>query len=237
MSMMGEMIGSIAHQWKQPISIISMSNNLLKLNREVKDFSTPKEIDNAMDNIDNSIHHLSQTIDDFRNFFNPTKEKCVYKISEALEDTLKLIDSQFKNNNIKIIKDINEVELFGSKNELLQTLINLLKNAKDALLINTDLEKKYIFVSTYKEDNHLVIKIKDNANGIPIDIINNVFNPYFTTKEKTGGTGIGLYMCKQIIEGNMKGKIEVSNIEYIYEDKIYFGAEFVIKISLDSKDN
>jgi signal transduction histidine kinase len=233
----GWMIGSIAHQWKQPLSIISMSNGLLKINREIKDFSTPKEIDKAMNNIDNSIQHLSQTIDDFRNFFNPNKEKCIYKISEALKDTLKLIDSQFKNNNIEIIKDINEVELFGSKNELLQTLINLLKNAKEALLINTNLEKKYIFISTYKEDNQLVIKIKDNANGIPIDIINNVFNPYFTTKEKAGGTGIGLYMCKQIIEGNMKGKIEVSNIEYIYENKTYFGAEFVIKISLDLEEN
>jgi two-component system, NtrC family, sensor kinase len=236
MSMMGEMIGSIAHQWKQPLSIISMSNGLLKLNREIKDFSAPKEIDDSISNIDNAIKHLSQTIDDFRNFFNPNKEKCFYKISEAFEDTLKLIDSQFRNNNIEIIKDINEVELFGSKNELLQTLINLLKNAKEALIINTNLEKKYIFISAYKENDELVIKIKDNANGIPNNLINNIFDPYFTTKEKTGGTGIGLYMCKQIIEGNMKGKIQVSNIEYSYENETFHGAEFLIRFSLNLKN-
>jgi two-component system, NtrC family, sensor kinase len=226
MATMGEMIGSIAHQWKQPLNLISISNGLLKINNKIKDFATPEEIINAIDNIDNSIHNLSQTIDDFRNFFNPNKEKIVFHISDAFEDTLKLINSQFKNNNIEIKKDIKDIQLLGYRNELLQVLINLLKNSKEELLQKPNLIKKYIFVSAYKNIDNIVIKIKDNAGGIPNEIISKIFDAYFTTKEKDGGTGIGLYISKQIIEESMKGKITVSNVEYQYENENYKGAEF-----------
>ncbi|WP_428026423.1 sensor histidine kinase [Arcobacter sp.] len=232
MATMGEMIGSIAHQWKQPLSVISMASALLRINREMKDFSSEKELDEAIDDIDESVHNLTQTIDDFRNFFNPNKQKCLFKISEAFEDTLKLINSQLKNNNIEIIKEIEDIEFFGSKNELLQTLINILKNAKEELVKKASSEKRYIFINVYKKDNTLFIKIKDNANGIPFEIIDNIFDAYYTTKEEVGGTGIGLYMSKRIIEESMNGKIEVSNVEYEYEKKAYKGAEFIIKIAL-----
>lgn len=228
MATMGEMISSIAHQWKQPLSIISMSNGLLKINSEIKDFSTPQDITNAIENIDNSVHNLSQTIDDFRNFFNPNKEKVVFSILEAFEDTFKLINSQFKNNDIEIIQNIKEIELLGYKNELLQVLINLLKNSKEELIKKPNSMKKYIFISVDKNENKIIIKIKDNADGIPSDIINKVFNAYFTTKEESGGTGIGLYICKQIIETSMQGEISVSNVKYEYEGQNYVGAEFEI---------
>lgn len=228
MATMGEMISSIAHQWKQPLSIISMSNGLLKINSEIKDFSTPQEITNAIENIDNSVHNLSQTIDDFRNFFNPNKEKVVFSILEAFEDTFKLINSQFKNNDIEIVQNIKDIELLGYKNELLQVLINLLKNSKEELIKKPNSMKKYIFISVDKNENKIIIKIKDNADGIPSNIINKVFDAYFTTKEKFGGTGIGLYICKQIIETSMQGEISVSNVEYKYEGQNYVGAEFEI---------
>ena len=228
MATMGEMIASIAHQWKQPLSIISMSNGLLKINSEIKDFSTPQEITNAIKNIDHSVHNLSQTIDDFKNFFNPNKEKVVFSILEAFEDTFKLINSQFKNNDIEIVQNIKEIELLGYKNELLQVLINLLKNSKEELIKKPNSMKKYIFISVDKNENKIIIKIKDNADGIPSDIINKVFNAYFTTKEKCGGTGIGLYICKQIIETSMQGEISVSNVKYEYEGQNYVGAEFEI---------
>ena len=233
MATMGEMIGSIAHQWKQPLSVISMANALLRINREMKDFSSEKEIDDAIDDIDKSTHNLSQTIDDFRNFFNPNKQKVQFKISDAIEDTLKLISSQLRNNNIEVIKDIEDIELNGYQNELLQTLINLFKNSKEELIKKPSSEKRYIFIDAYKEKNHLIIKIKDNANGIPENIIERVFEPYFTTKEKDGGTGIGLYMCKQIIEESMYGKIEVSNVKFTYENENYQGAEFKISILIN----
>lgn len=228
MATMGEMIASIAHQWKQPLSIISMSNGLLKINSEIKDFSTPQDITNAIKNIDHSVHNLSQTIDDFKNFFNPNKEKVVFSILDAFKDTFKLINSQFKNNDIEIIQNIKEIELLGYKNELLQVLINLLKNSKEELIKKPNSMKKYIFISVDKNENKIIIKIKDNADGIPSDIINKVFNAYFTTKEKCGGTGIGLYICKQIIETSMQGEISVSNVKYEYEGQNYVGAEFEI---------
>ena len=228
MATMGEMIASIAHQWKQPLSIISMSNGLLKINSEIKDFSTPQEITNAIKNIDHSVHNLSQTIDDFKNFFNPNKEKVVFSILDAFKDTFKLINSQFKNNDIEIVQNIKEIELLGYKNELLQVLINLLKNSKEELIKKPNSMKKYIFISVDKNENKIIIKIKDNADGIPSDIINKVFNAYFTIKEKCGGTGIGLYICKQIIETSMQGEISVSNVKYEYEGQNYVGAEFEI---------
>ena len=228
MATMGEMIASIAHQWKQPLSIISMSNGLLKINSEIKDFSTPQEITNAIKNIDHSVHNLSQTIDDFKNFFNPNKEKVVFSILDAFKDTFKLINSQFKNNDIEIVQNIKKIELLGYKNELLQVLINLLKNSNEELIKKPNSMKKYIFISVDKNENKIIIKIKDNADGIPSDIINKVFNAYFTTKEKCGGTGIGLYICKQIIETSMQGEISVSNVKYEYEGQNYVGAEFEI---------
>ena len=228
MATMGEMIGSIAHQWKQPLSIISMSNGLLKINSEIKDFSTPQDITNAIKNIDHSVHNLSQTIDDFKNFFNPNKEKVVFNILDAFEDTFKLINSQFKNNDIEIVQNIKKIELLGYKNELLQVLINLLKNSNEELIKKPNSMKKYIFISVDKDENKIIIKIKDNADGIPSDIINKVFDAYFTTKEKCGGTGIGLYICKQIIETSMQGEISVSNVKYEYEGQNYVGAEFEI---------
>ena len=236
MATMGEMIGSIAHQWKQPISLISMSSGVLRMSREEKDLISTKQIDDSLDYIDNAVINLTQTIDDFRNFFNPNKERTLFKIRDAFNETFKLTLSQFKGNNIEIIKSIDDNALFGSQNELQQTLINLLKNAKEALIKKESQEKRLLFIESYKENEKIVIKIKDNANGIPINIIDKIFDSYFTTKEKEGGSGIGLYMCKQIVEGSMKGSITVLNVDYTYEDKTYQGVEFIIKIPLDLKD-
>ena len=231
MATMGEMIGNIAHQWKQPLSVVSMSNGLLKLNKQFDSFSS-EEVDSAINNIDNAVKNLSTTIDDFRNFFNPNKEQKQFNIEDAFDKTFKLIDSQFKNNNIEIIKNIEPIVLNTYENELLQALINILKNAKEELIKKDNKEKKLIFINTFKDKNRIFIQIKDNANGIPINIIEKIFDPYFTTKEKEGGTGIGLYMSKQIIE-NMNGVLEVLNVEYTFENTKYKGAQFQIILNLD----
>ena len=230
MATMGEMIGNIAHQWKQPLSVISLSNGIIKLNQEFKSFSE-EEIKDAIKGIDNSVKNLSSTIDDFRNFFNPNKKEESFDIKDAFDKTFKLIDSQFKYNDIKVIKNIQSVIIDTYENELLQTLINILKNAKDELIKKDVNEKKFIFIDAIKEDTNLIIKIKDNAGGIPANILNRIFEPYFTTKENNGGTGIGLYMSKNIIE-HMGGTLSVSNIEYAYEGINYKGAQFQIVLVL-----
>lgn len=231
MATMGEMLGNIAHQWKQPLSLIAMSNTLIKLNQENKDFSSKVDLEEAVKNIDISVKNLSETIDDFRDFFKPEKEKSKFKIENLFEKTYELISSQFKNNNIEIVKQIENIELFGRSNELSQVLINIIKNAKDELVKLKSEDRRLIFINVYKNDSQAIIKIKDNAGGINEDIINNIFDAYFTTKEDSDGTGIGLYMSKQIIQ-EMNGIIEVSNIEYNYENIKYNGAEFIIYLDL-----
>lgn len=236
MATMGEMIGSITHQWKQPLSLLSMSSGIIRMSREDKDIFTEKQIEESIDKIDFAIDDISHTIDDFKNFFNPNKERALYLISDAFNETFKLVSSQFKNNNIEIIKNIKDVHLFGSQNELQQTLINLLKNAKEELIRKDSSKKRVILIDVYKDTLNAIIKIKDNANGIPKDIIDKVFDSYFTTKENEGGSGIGLYMCKQIIEGSMKGTITVENKKFRYENEEYQGAEFTMVIPLDLRD-
>jgi len=235
MAVMGEMIGNIAHQWKQPLSLISMSNTLVKLNKEQEGLNTQEEINEAIENIDNSVIHLSTTIDDFRNFFDPHKKKTLFSTETIFEKTFKLINSEFKTSNIEIIKNIDSINISGYQNELLQVLINIIKNAKDEFLKKDTNNKQYLFIDTYKENNNVYIKIRDNVGGIPEDIINEIFTPYFTTKKDSDGTGIGLYMSRQIIE-NMDGKLEVANVDFEYKNQQFKGAEFQIILPIDSEN-
>jgi len=226
MAIMGEMIANIAHQWKQPLNLISAANSLIKLNKEFDNFSTSEEIDEAIDNIDNSVSHLTATVDDFRNFFKPNKIKSVFKIEDVLNKAFKLLNTQLKSNEIEIISDLKKIEVYGYENELLQVLINIIKNAIDELIKTKN--RKLILISAYQEDSVIVIKIKDNAGGIPKDMMDKIFQAYMTTKGEKG-TGIGLYMCKQIIK-NIDGDIVVSNEEFSYEGEKYKGAQFIITI-------
>ncbi|WP_321471334.1 cache domain-containing protein [Halarcobacter sp.] len=230
MAIMGEMIGNIAHQWKQPLNLISTSNSLIKLNKEFDNFSTPEQISEAIDNIDNSVNHLATTIDDFRNFFKPNKIKSVFKIKTVLDKTFKLLNAQFKNNSIKVITKIDDIEIYGFENELLQVTINIIKNAIDELFKVKD--ERILFITAFLENDTVYIKIKDNAGGIPKELKDKVFQAYFTTKGDKG-TGIGLYMCKQIIT-NIDGDITVKNVDYSYKDVDYKGAEFIITLPFQS---
>jgi len=236
MATMGEMIASIAHQWKQPLGIISVSNGILRFVKEEEGLISPEKHAKALDSIDYAVDNLSHTIDDFRNFFNPNKAKEYFKVSTSIHETLKLISSELNNSNIEIVENINDIEIFASQNELQQTLINLLKNAKEELIKKDINERKLIFIDVFPENENVVIKIKDNASGVSKENLEKIFHAYFTTKEEKGGTGIGLYMCKQIIEGSMKGNLSVTNSQYKYENTEYIGAEFLISIPTDSRE-
>ncbi|MGD9552945.1 MAG: cache domain-containing protein [Arcobacteraceae bacterium] len=229
MAAMGEMIGNIAHQWRQPLSAITLSATTLELKNEMNSLNK-EEVDVHVQNITHSAQYLSTTIDDFRNFFKPHKEKNEFTIQSAIEKTLKLVYVQFKNKEIEIIKNIHPTPLYSYENELVQVLINVLNNAKD------ELEKKagpkLIFIDTYTKENQLFIEIKDNALGIPVAIINRIFEPYFTTKHQKQGTGIGLYMSSEIVTKHLKGEIKAQNTQFKFNNKTHKGALITITLPL-----
>jgi len=228
---MGEMLGNIAHQWRQPLSTISTGATGIKLQKEMN-ILKDKDFNNTMDIINNSAQFLSQTIDDFRGFFDPRNNRVSeFLISETIDKTLKLISSQFTSKNIEIIHNSKDISLSSLENALIQTLLNVLNNSKDALL-KIENQKKLIFIDAYSKENTLVIKVKDNAHGISENIIDRIFEPYFTTKHQSKGTGIGLYMSQDIVKSLLKGSISVQNETYTYEDQKYTGAVFTIEIPL-----
>ena len=231
MASLGEMLGNIAHQWRQPLSVISSAATGSKLQKEME-MLEDKDFYRAMDSINNSAQYLSQTIEDFRGFFNPNNIKIrEIEISKTIKKVLNIVNAQFAAKNIKIIKSINNITLKSIENELIQVLINILNNSKDALL-DKKAENKLIFIKTYKKDDILCIEVLDNAGGIKDDVIDKVFEPYFTTKHQAKGTGIGLYMSHDIVINHLKGNITVSNENFIYEDVNYIGAKFTIEINL-----
>ncbi|PLY09463.1 MAG: hypothetical protein C0626_10830 [Arcobacter sp.] len=231
MAAMGEMIGNIAHQWRQPLSVISAVSTGLKLKFSLGEYETSSVL-SSLDNMNESAQYLSQTIDDFRNFYKTDKEKTYVNSNQIISKNSNLIGSSLKDNSIEfIVKNSCEgLEVNTYLNELIQATVNIFNNAKDALLLNNKEDNRFVFFELYQKDNYLVLSIKDNAGGISLDIKDKIFEPYFTTKHQSNGTGIGLYMTHQIIENHIEGKIEVLNEEYTWENKKYKGANFLIYI-------
>jgi signal transduction histidine kinase len=231
MAAMGEMLQNIAHQWRQPLSSISTSSTGVKLLNEMNVLND-SDLNKSMDNINESAQYLSQTIEDFRDFFDPRNSKQKeFKIAHTINKTLKLVKSQFAAKEIEIIKHIEDISIVSIENELIQVLVNILNNSRDAL-IKKENQKRMVFINVYKRENRLIIEIKDNANGIKEEIIYRIFEPYFTTKHQSQGTGVGLYMSENIIRTHLKGTINVKNETYIYNERNYTGAKFTIEINL-----
>ena len=232
MASMGEMLENIAHQWRQPLSTISVAASGMEVKKEFS-ILDDKEFFEAIDYIKKTTLYLSNTIDDFRNFFNKNRTASNITISTTIIKTLELMGNIFTHNRINLVQNIQPLEVLSLENELIQVLMNILTNANDALrhTVNPD---KYIFIDTFQNENQLIIQIKDNAGGINDDIIDKVFEPYFTTKHQFNGTGIGLYMSKLLIEKHLKGELKVRNTEYTFKDKIHKGAlfEVILPISL-----
>jgi PAS domain S-box-containing protein len=224
---MGEMIANIAHQWRQPLSIISTSATGIKVQKEMGMLTDEFEFE-SLDSINENVQYLSKTIEDFRNFFKEEKIRNEVDIEEILSKTLSLVSSRLKNRNINIITSYERIVFETLETELIHVFINIINNAIDAFEDVTT--EKFIFIQTQQTSNAIVISIKDNAGGIDPNILNLVFDPYFTTKEFSKGTGIGLYMCKEIVVKHLHGKIDVKNVEFDYKEKSYKGCEFTIEI-------
>ena len=229
MASMGEMLENIAHQWRQPLSTISVAASGIEIKKELN-ILNDEELSDSLKHIKNATQYLSNTIDDFRNFFVKDKIPSNINIRNTLNKTIDLISSTLAKEEITLIRNIQNINFTSYENELIQVLMNIFINAKDALA-NRKSEKLIIVVIKQIEDN-LVIKIKDNAGGVDSSIIDKIFEPYFTTKHQFNGTGIGLYMSKLIVEKHLIGEISVKNIDFIFNSKTYRGALFELVLPL-----
>lgn len=208
---MGEMIGIIAHQWKQPLSSLSMKVQSIKYKNNLDEKSVDKEyIDKFVSDNMQLIQFMSKTIDDFRNFFRQDKKKEDFKMIQCIETTLNILNPQLVESKIKINITGDDFITNGLQSEFQQVIVNLISNAKDEL-IEKEIKEKEIKIYTQINGREGTLCIEDNAGGIPEDILDKIFEPYFTTKEIGKGTGIGLYISKTIIEDTMNGKLLVSN--------------------------
>lgn len=218
---MGEMIGAIAHQWRQPLNALGLVQQNLQFKYQM-DKLDDDFMNQSMDKSARLIQKMSSTIDDFRNFFKPNKHIESFNIHNIIQSTADLLEAQLKNNNIKLQIICNEnLIIKGFQGEFSQVILNLLNNAKDALIENNS-RQPTIIIDAVKNNDTVTITIKDNAGGIPDGIIDKIYDPYFTTKEEGKGTGIGLYMSKIIVENNMSGTLRAFNDAE--------GANFVIEL-------
>ncbi len=226
LAQMGEMISMIAHQWRQPLNNLSIINQTLILKYKRKNI-TDKDIANFSTNSNQQIQNMSKVIDDFKNFFKPEKQKSIFDLNVVIDSALDMLKPIFDKLQINIIfEKNNNTSILGYSNEFRQAIINILTNAKDEFE-NINLSQKNIFIKIKKENPFIILSIEDNANGIKEDVINKIFDPYFSTKSEKNGTGIGLYMTKIIIEDHMNGEIQASNKND--------GAVFTIKLKMENE--
>ncbi|WP_417333228.1 ATP-binding protein [Halarcobacter sp.] len=218
---MGEMIGNIAHQWRQPLAQISAIHMNMKVTFDFEKFNK-EYLDSKIKEANKLTSYMSQTIDDFQNFFKPQGEKELFSVEKACKDAYFIVESSLKYHGIELSFDVKEdSEVLGYKNEFSQVVLNLISNAKD-ILLERKVEEPQINVEIKGGESYAVVKVEDNAGGVREEILDKIFDPYFTTRHKTQGTGIGLYMAKNIIERNMHGFINVRNNDQ--------GAIFTVKV-------
>lgn len=219
---MGELLGMVAHQWRQPLTAISYIYSKLKVSL-VKDNLNNEKLESKLDDINKHVQYMSQTIDDFRNFYMPDKSSQYFQLKSAMQEALQILQLALSNHNITVQESYEDLpDIRSYKNELVQVFLNVLKNATDTLIEHAT-NSPTISISIKKtQENKQEVRIKDNNNGIEDSIVHRIFEPYFSTKDKKNGTGLGLYMSKTIVEEHCKGNIELNNSTD--------GAEFIITI-------
>jgi len=226
---MGEMIGNIAHQWRQPLSVISTNATGLIMQQEYGMLNDEKLVE-ACNQINHNAQYLSKTIDDFRNFIKGDVDFSFVNVSEVINESLNILKGNISNNYINIVLSIeDDMIISANKNELEQAFVNIVNNSKDVLVEKIPEGDRVIFISTKRLDSkNLELKIVDNGGGIPMDIIDKIFEPYFTTKHQSQGTGLGLSMVAKIIRERHNQLLSVHNEEFEYLGKKYTGACFEI---------
>jgi len=221
LALMGGMIENIAHQWKQPLNTLSGKIQLIEFDYDDK-LVNKEYIKKLSDTTKGLVDFMSHTIDDFQKFFNSNKRKENFHILKCIEMPLNILEPQLKTANIELNVRGDDFEVLGLENELKQVILNILNNAKEALLENKVKNAK-IEIELEILDSQGIINISDNGGGMPYNVITKIFDPYYSTKKKSKGTGIGLYMSKMIIVDDMGGELLVSNKDD--------GACFTIKLA------
>ncbi len=232
MAALGEMLSNIAHQWRQPLAAISASSTGMILQKE-HNILSDESFFSSCTAINNYAQYLSKTIDDFKNYAKGDTQSKEFNLKNETEKFLILVDSIIKQHNIKVdlISD-EEILINGFQNELIQCFINLFYNSKD-VFIHKNQEKKYIQIIQKADKNFVTIIFRDNGGGILEEALKKIFEPYFTTKHKSQGTGLGLHMTYNLIVNSMKGTISARNVNFPYEKEIFQGAEFTIILPLN----
>ncbi len=216
---MGEMIGNIAHQWRQPLNALSLYISNLVLDYEFKELNDEK-IKEFEEHTTKLIQGMSQTINDFTEFLKPDKIKKEFSLIECLNDSIKFIEASYKTNEIEIENNIKkDIKLFGVKSELEQVFMNIFNNSKDAFK-ERKIENRKVIISAKEKENQIIIVFRDNAGGVDEKIIHRLTEPYFSTKFASHGTGLGLYMSDMIIRNTFKGELIMKNVDGGLETQI-----------------
>lgn len=207
---LGEMLNNIAHQWRQPLNTISVVISKIYLNSKTEKL-TPQMLEDDIKKLRELIQHMSSTIDDFKDFFKPDKEKVLFPLYKSIEESIRINDGGLANKEIEFHVDCpSDIVLNSFKKELSHVLLVLINNAKDAI-IQREIEHGAITIKAYAQEHYIIIEVSDNGGGVKEEQLGHIFDPFFTTKEPTGGSGTGLYMSKQIIEQSMQGSISATN--------------------------
>jgi len=234
---LGEMLNNIAHQWRQPLGAITMIIQSFQTKISLGKL-TPEFVDEKVNDALLLASNMSNTLDDFKNFFSPNKIKSEFSIKNCIEHSIELSKYLLIQENIEVKLTVRkDVKINSYYNELSHVFLNIISNSKDALSSNVDKNDRIIKIIVNKFKNHLVVNMVDNGGGIPKDILPKIFEPYYTTKYKSAGTGIGLYMSKQIIEKHMNGEISCKNIIHkMKNEKVFSCSLFTIKIPLENEN-
>ena len=223
---LGEMLNMIAHQWRQPLNSLSAFAITIQMKYEFGELEDKECLEFAKF-VEAQTQKMSEIIDDFMNFAKPNEEKEEFNLKDVIEEVIKIVEVQLKNHNIKVEIDLSTDEKIKSyKKELSHVLLNLISNARDAL-DNIEKDDKWIKIYTQNDGNYIKIIVEDNGGGIAKEIKDRIFEPYFTTKDKSKGTGLGLYMSKKIVEERLGGVLEFENTKD--------GAKFVIKLKKENE--
>ena len=208
---LGEMIGNIAHQWRQPLSVISTTASGLELQKEFGDLSD-KEFTHGIKKIMDTTEYLSTIIDEFRDFISSSDESSDFILQDSMDKMLRINEATLHSNHINLIKKYSKepINMHSKEGEISQVILNIINNAKD-ILCEREIKDKEIIISVTANHHNAIIMIEDNGGGIDEDILPKVFDPYFTTRHQSQGKGIGLYMCNTIVTQNLKGEINVAN--------------------------
>ncbi|MDX4058807.1 HAMP domain-containing sensor histidine kinase [Aliarcobacter skirrowii] len=234
---LGEMLNNIAHQWRQPLGSITMIIQSFQTKMRVNKLS-PEFVEQKVKDALLLAQNMSNTLDDFKNFFSPNRSKNSFFIKDCVEHSIELSKYFLNKENIKIdliVKKDKQITTFY--NELSHTLLNIISNSKDALVSSVNKNDRIIKIIVNSKKNFVFINIIDNGGGVPDDILPKIFEPYYTTKYKSAGTGIGLYMSKQIIEKHLNGEISCKNIKLEVNKKVFKGASFTITIPIFEDKN